>query len=214
MMNKTRCILGAGAVVLAFCVLVVLYAFILESSALYRFHYSEIDQFYFASTGAIITLLAWNPVRRAFGIRPDRSSNKYKNAGRRSVRASARAPTLYDLSPAQFEQLLADVLIRSGYRDVERVGRSSDLTIDVIAYTPDGEAVVVQCKRYAPDRKVGTPELQQFIGMAYTHHGVATGNAIYATTSYYTAGAVQLAAEHQITLLDYDSLTALIDSVS
>jgi restriction endonuclease Mrr len=41
--------------------------------------------------------------------------------------------------------------------------------------------VIVQCKRYAPGTKVGTPALQSFIGMLVAHHRTQVG--VFVTTS-------------------------------
>ena len=58
---------------------------------------------------------------------------------------------------------------------------------------------MVQCKRNDPSRLVGSPEMQQLIGMGRIDHQAQT--IIYATTSDYTAPARDLAADHDIVLL-------------
>jgi len=72
---------------------------------------------------------------------------------------------------------------------------------------PDGLLVIVQCKRYDPSRAVGSPEVQQFIGMGNVHHGAES--MVYVTTSDYTAKARLLAAEHGIALVTGQDLVRL-----
>jgi len=75
------------------------------------------------------------------------------------------------LSPSGFEAAVADLLHDIGYRDVKRIGRSGDLAADIMCKDSKGRSVVVQCKRYAPGTKIGSPDIQTFIGMLNVHHG-------------------------------------------
>ena len=115
---------------------------------------------------------------------------------------------LLALSPPAFEQAVATMLSDRGYRRVERLGGAGDLMADIRALDPSGRAVVVQCKRYAPQKKVTSPELQAFIGMAQVHHRAQVG--IYVTTSDFTGPARALAREHGVRLVDGATLTEWI----
>lgn len=119
-------------------------------------------------------------------------------AGRR--RRERTLDGLLALSPAEFETAVARMMRRSGFRDVSVVGGAGDLAADIVARSRDGGHVVVQCKRKAPGHRVGSAEMQMFIGMAHVHHGAARG--MYVTTSSFTAPAVELADEHEILLVD------------
>ncbi len=124
-----------------------------------------------------------------------------------------RAKALYfnellALTPAEFEFAVADLLSTTGYRRLERVGRAGDLCADLKGYGPDGESVVVQCKRYTPGNKIGTPEIQTFIGMIAVHHRSDSG--IFVTTSSFTQPAIDLANRHRLTLIDGQRLGALL----
>jgi restriction system protein len=115
----------------------------------------------------------------------------------------------WSLSPDQFEQLVAQMLMNQGYTDVKVCGGAGDLGADITAKLPNsGGLAVVQCKRYAPDRKVGSPEMQLFIGMAYTHHGAQ--QAIYVSTGGFTEPAIQLARQHGVELVDAERLQQLL----
>ena len=138
---------------------------------------------------------------------------------RRQVRARAqreaweRAQTLGDLlalTPAAFEHAVAGLLRQLGYQDVEHVGGPGDLAADIRCRDEGGRAVVVQCKRYQPGNRVGSREIQTFIGMMAVHHGADQG--IFVTTSDFTGPARKLAGEHGIALIDGDALSRLVQA--
>jgi len=103
------------------------------------------------------------------------------------------------LSPAGFEEAVAALLRRLGYRRVRVVGGAGDLCADIVCRGRAGEAVIVQCKRYAPGHHVGSAEVQRVIGMAFVHHRAA--RAIFVTTSDFTLAARNLARGHHIELI-------------
>lgn len=120
----------------------------------------------------------------------------------------ARVASLRDLlalSPPAFERAVATLLQRRGYRRVERIGGAGDLMADIRAVDPSGRSAVVQCKRYAPQKKVSSPEVQAFIGMVRVHHHAQVG--LYVTTSSFTDPARALAREHGIMLVDGATLS-------
>jgi hypothetical protein len=111
------------------------------------------------------------------------------------------------VTPTEFEHTIAALLRASGYTDVVVSGRSGDLAADITCRDGAGAVVIVQCKQYAPSRRVGTPEVQTFIGMAFAHHGAS--RTIYVTTADYTKGAKELAALHHIELWDGKAIVDL-----
>jgi restriction system protein len=111
------------------------------------------------------------------------------------------------LTPAGFEGAVAGILRRLGYRRVRTVGGAGDLGADILCRTPAGDRVVVQCKRWAPARRVGSGVLQSFIGMAFVHHRAA--RALFVTTSSFTPAALHLARDHGIDLIDGRRLVEL-----
>lgn len=118
--------------------------------------------------------------------------------------------TLHDLTPADFERAMGEVLAAHNYRAVERTGGTGDLCADLTAVAPDGKHIVVQCKRYAADHHVTSPEIQQFLGMVLVHHRVPLG--LYLTTSSYTPAARKLSQEHhdRLRLLDGEQVVAMV----
>lgn len=111
------------------------------------------------------------------------------------------------LSPSGFEDAVAALLRRLGYRRVKVVGGAGDLCADIVCHGRAGEAVIVQCKRYAPGHHVGSAEVQRVIGMAFVHHHAA--RAIFVTTSDFTPAARSLAREHAIELVNGGRLVEL-----
>ncbi len=76
---------------------------------------------------------------------------------------------------------------------------------------PTGPLVVVQRKHYAPDKRIGSGDLQKFIGMAKIHHKVDHG--VFVTTADFTREAQCLAQLHDIDLIDGSRLNNLIAKV-
>jgi restriction system protein len=93
----------------------------------------------------------------------------------------------------EFEELVGDLLRKSGYTQVRRVGGSGDLAADLTATDSQGRKVIVQCKRYSPEKTVGTPDLQKFIGMLIVEHKADFG--IFVTTSSFSQKAIEKAKE-------------------
>lgn len=127
----------------------------------------------------------------------------------RTELAATLLARLRSLSPAAFEQLIVELLVKMGYggsrRDAaERLGRSGDGGIDgVIREDALGlDAVYVQAKRYAEDNPVGAPAIQGFAG-ALLGNGATKG--VFVTTGRFTPQARQAGGAykaHRIVLLD------------
>jgi restriction system protein len=126
---------------------------------------------------------------------------------RRQLRDSRDLGALLTLTPAEFERRVALILGANGYRDVRVVGGRGDLAADITCRAPSGESVIVQCKQYAPHRKVSSPDVQTFIGMAFAHHRVDRG--LFVTTADYTKDARTLAAKHRLELVDGAGLVTM-----
>ncbi|GAA3506887.1 hypothetical protein GCM10019017_00160 [Streptomyces showdoensis] len=108
--------------------------------------------------------------------------------------------------PYEFEHIVAALCARDGCGSVEVVGGAGDLGADVLATTSDGRRVVLQCKRYAPDHRVGSPDLQRFGGTCWTVHEADV--AVLVTTSTFTEPALDYAASSGILCVDGPALDA------
>ncbi|TQE33030.1 restriction endonuclease [Streptomyces ipomoeae] len=100
--------------------------------------------------------------------------------------------------PADFEHAVAALCRRDGCSSVQVVGGSGDLGADVVATTPDGRRVVIQCKRYAAHNLVGSPDAQRVGGTARQVHGA--DEVAIVTTSGFTTEAVAYAALPQVNI--------------
>jgi len=108
------------------------------------------------------------------------------------------------LSASEFEHRVADLFVLDGYSNVQTTGGSGDLMADITCTSPEGGKVVVQCKRYARDHNVSSPEIQKFAGMVYAYHKADKG--ILITTSSFTKPAIELGKALHIELIDGERL--------
>jgi restriction system protein len=104
----------------------------------------------------------------------------------------------------EFERLVARLLTRDGYTSVRNPGGAGDLGADVLATSPTGRRVVVQCKRYAQQRAVSSPDMQRFLGTCYTEHDA--DEAWFVTTTRFSRAARDLGARRDVRLIDRDTL--------
>ncbi len=124
-------------------------------------------------------------------------------ADRRRIAAHEREVAITDgMTGDQFEHFTARLMRASGFRGVQVVGGSGDMGADVVARTPDGRRVVVQCKRFAGN--LGSPHVQRFAGTAREIHGAEV--ALLVTTGRPTAQARDVALRCRITLIDRAAL--------
>jgi restriction system protein len=116
----------------------------------------------------------------------------------------------YDvLAPEEFEAAIAALCERDGCSGVDVVGGAGDLGADVVAVTPDGRRVVIQCKRYGDSHRVGSQDLQRFGGTCFTVHEADV--AVLVTTSEFTTPAAQYAEQCGIVCVDRQALLAWTD---
>ena len=116
------------------------------------------------------------------------------------------------LSPAFFERLVVELLVKMGYggsiKDAGRaIGKSGDEGIDgTIKEDKLGlDIIYIQAKRWQAGNVVGRPELQKFVG-ALAGQGAKKG--IFITTSSFTRDALEYIPrnETKIVLIDGDQL--------
>lgn len=110
------------------------------------------------------------------------------------------------MKPRDFEQAIAYLCERDGCTEARVVGGAGDLGADVLAAAPDGRRIVIQCKRYGPTTKVGSPDLQRFGGTCYSVHGAQVAAVV--TTSVFTRPATNYGTQNGIRLFDEAALAA------
>jgi HJR/Mrr/RecB family endonuclease len=114
---------------------------------------------------------------------------------------------LKNVSPTQFENVVAEIYEKQGYK-VTVTGGSHDRGIDIIAekYVGDArEKVAIQCKHQ--QAVVGRPILQQLWGVVADDHSITRGDLI--TSSKFSAEAKDFAKGKRLTLIDRESLLPL-----
>jgi hypothetical protein len=114
---------------------------------------------------------------------------------------------LLQTSSRDFEELVAELLGRSGYQDIELTSISRDGGRDVIAalnHALGRTVLYVECKRNSPDNPVGIEVVQRIVGVTQgeAHHGAVV------TTSRFTKPAIEYAEprSHILSLKDFTAL--------
>ncbi len=107
-------------------------------------------------------------------------------------------PDWFNLTPTEFEHAVADLCRQDGCTQVQTPGGAGDLGADVIAHTPDGRKLVIQCKQYRG--KVSSPDVQKFGGTAFHVHRADI--ALLVTTATVTGPAADYAKAASIRIAD------------
>jgi hypothetical protein len=121
---------------------------------------------------------------------------------------AANPEAMHKLSPRQLEELVADLLLNEGW-EVELTAKTRDGGYDLFAVrlgsgSEPPSTWVVECKRYRPERKVGLELVRAVYGTEPVRAGA---NAMIATTSAFTAGALAYkASRYDLELRDYNDL--------
>jgi HJR/Mrr/RecB family endonuclease len=114
--------------------------------------------------------------------------------------------SLDSLDWRSFELLIAELLERFDWQ-VQPMGGSQDGGVDLIAVkstAPDFECeMLVQCKKYAPHRKVEVSIVRELWAVRWKR---ASHQAMLATTSTFTRGAQKQAEEWKLQLRDHDRI--------
>lgn len=92
------------------------------------------------------------------------------------------------LEPTQFEHAVADLARRDpGVASAVVQGGSNDRALDVLVTLHSGHRVAIQCKKYAPTKRVGAPTIYEVNGTYRDYHRCQLG--IIVTTSCFTRDA-------------------------
>lgn len=146
---------------------------------------------------------------------PEESLEKAYLHIRKSL-ASDLLNKVVELSPAFFERLVVELLVKMGYggsfKDAGKaIGKSGDEGIDgTIKEDKLGlDIIYIQAKKWKPGNVVGRPELQKFVG-ALAGQGAKKG--IFITTSNFTRDALEYTPrnETKIVLIDGEQLSQLM----
>ncbi|MCM1188488.1 MAG: restriction endonuclease [bacterium] len=126
--------------------------------------------------------------------------------------ASDLLSEILKITPYTFEKLVVDLLSKMGYGTVaygsHATVASGDDGIDgVIMEDKLGFSLIyMQAKEWAPDRIVGQPEIQSFVGAIAGKHG----DGLFVTTAKFSQKAKDYANTHHIILIDGERLANLM----
>jgi len=114
---------------------------------------------------------------------------------------------MYDLSPRKFEELVAAILKDMGF-DVELTKATRDGGRDIIAHITNSVCSFlthIECKKYAPDNKVGVGIIREVMGVHQIRNAT---KSIIVTTGFFSKDAVKEAAlvENHLDLKDFNDL--------
>ena len=114
---------------------------------------------------------------------------------------------LYNLSPRNFEKLVAELLSRQGY-EIQLTPKTRDGGRDVIARMESAfgpHLYLVECKRYSRDRPVGVSLIRALYGVVEAERATS---GLVVTTSSFSTGALRFrdTVKHRISLADYNDL--------
>ncbi|GAP14120.1 restriction endonuclease [Longilinea arvoryzae] len=122
----------------------------------------------------------------------------------RALRTARSVQELQELTPEEFEELIA-VFFRSFNYRARRVGQTGDHGVDLVVYTKRQGKWIVQCKRYRSS--VGEPVVRDFYG-TMLHEAASQGFVM--TTGTFTPQAVEWVRGKPITLYDGPALVKLL----
>ncbi|UUW08296.1 restriction endonuclease [Flavobacterium plurextorum] len=119
---------------------------------------------------------------------------------------------MYEMNPRKFEELIAAIFKDLGYA-VELTKATRDGGRDIIASISTAATnflAYVECKRYAPDRKVDVGIIRDVAGVQYIHK---PSKSIIVTTGYFTKDAIETAKqiENQLDLKDFSDIKTWLE---
>ncbi len=130
-------------------------------------------------------------------------------SGLRDLEEQLRAEPnlLYSIDPKRFEELVAELLAGQGYR-VQITPPTRDGGYDILAIRKDSLGLettsVVECKRYAADKKVSVSQVRELYGVKMF---LGVSNAVLVTTSGFTRDASRFVeGKYDVQLIDASQL--------
>nr|WP_240351698.1 restriction endonuclease [Streptomyces olivoreticuli] len=128
-----------------------------------------------------------------------------------SLRTVRSAKDAEELTPQEFERLVADLCYRDGLRLVQEHGRPGDRGADVIAERADGYRFVFDCKRYVRG-SVGFEDVAKLGGTARQIHHADLPAVV--TPGSFTKRALEYAIQQKIAPIGRSALDAWIRGTS
>lgn len=116
-----------------------------------------------------------------------------------------------ELHPRKFEELVAALFKSKGY-EVTLTPRTHDGGLDVYAVRRDTIGtvmIIIECKRYAPKKKVGVEFIRSLYGVVEQKSAT---KGLLATTSYFTRGAKEFHNDlkYRLALADFEQMRTML----
>lgn len=119
-------------------------------------------------------------------------------------RLKMRPEDMHKLTPRQFEEVMAELMEKQGYKvDLTQATRDGGKDLIIARRDDIGNFIYyVECKKYGPDNPVGVHLVRELIG---TVHADQVTAGILITSSYFSPDAKAYAKkiQHQLGLVDY-----------
>lgn len=122
---------------------------------------------------------------------------------------------IFDLTPRQFEEFVAELMEKRGYRvDLTKATRDGGKDLIIANHADIGNFIFyVECKKYAPDNPVGVNLVRELAGTILADRVTA---GIMVTSSYFSPDAINYSNQlkHQLSLIDFLKLKDWINEYS
>lgn len=143
---------------------------------------------------------------KSLWVPPPKSIERVRDFSDQLFQSIAADPTVaYSLTARQFEEFIADLWKRMGWV-VELTKKTRDGGADIIAVRDDTGTplkVLIEAKRYSPDRPVSVGIVRQLFAVKETR---GANKAVLATTSYFTSDARREFTQFVPYVLDFHDL--------
>jgi len=111
---------------------------------------------------------------------------------------------IFDLTPRQFEEFVAELMEKRGYRvDLTKATRDGGKDLIIANHADIGNFIFyVECKKYSPTNPVGVNLVRELAGTVLADRVTA---GIMVTSSYFSPDAINYSNQlkHQLSLIDY-----------
>jgi HJR/Mrr/RecB family endonuclease len=125
-----------------------------------------------------------------------------------------RPENMYKLSPREFEELMAELMEKRGYKvDLTKATRDGGKDLIVARHDDFGNFIYyVECKQYRPENAVGVNLVRELMG---TVHADQVTAGILITSSYFSADAIAYSKKvrHQMSLVDFMRLREWLNKI-
>lgn len=129
-----------------------------------------------------------------------------------------REPELmHGLTPRLFEELIAEILVKLQFENIELTQYSRDGGRDIVAEkTVDGIPLrfFIECKKYSRENKIRVDTIRSLLGVT-AHNDRYANVGVLVTTSRFTKGALELiASDARLDGKDFDGIATWLKSIN